>query len=220
MPAVDRAQHTVLENREKQPGASSQVRFRLLAVPFFLSGVAALIYQVCWQRLLFVAFGVDIESITIIVSTFMLGLGIGALAGGRLADRFPDRIVAMFSAIELGIGLFGLASPQVIETVGALTVRQSLPVIALANFMALLVPTLLMGATLPMLVAFLVRAAGSVGVSIGGLYFVNTMGAATGALAIGFVLLHYIELNTAIHAAAAINFLVSASVPLLFRHRS
>jgi predicted membrane-bound spermidine synthase len=220
MPAVDRAQHTVLENREKQPGASSQVRFRLLAVPFFLSGVAALIYQVCWQRLLFVAFGVDIESITIIVSTFMLGLGIGALVGGRLADRFPDRIVAMFSAIELGIGLFGLASPQVIETVGALTVRQSLPVIALANFMALLVPTLLMGATLPMLVAFLVRAAGSVGVSIGGLYFVNTMGAATGALAIGFVLLHYIELNTAIHAAAAINFLVSASVPLLFRHRS
>ena len=220
MPAVDRAQHTVLENRERQPGASSQVRFRLLAVPFFLSGVAAVIYQVCWQRLLFVAFGVDIESITIIVSTFMLGLGIGALAGGRLADRFPDRIVAMFSAIELGIGLFGLASPQVIETVGALTVRQSLPVIALANFMALLVPTLLMGATLPMLVAFLVRAAGSVGVSIGGLYFVNTMGAATGALAIGFVLLHYIELNTAIHAAAAINFLVSASVPLLFRHRS
>lgn len=220
MPAVDRAQQTVLENRERQPAASSHVRFRLLAVPFFLSGVAALIYQVCWQRLLFVAFGVDIESITIIVSTFMLGLGIGALVGGRLADRFPERIVAMFSAIELGIGLFGLASPQIIETVGALTVRQSLPVIALANFTALLVPTLLMGATLPMLVAFLVRAAGSVGVSIGGLYFVNTMGAATGALAIGFVLLNYIELNAAIHAAAAINFLVSASVPLLFRQRA
>ena len=219
MPAVDRARHTALESRKSQWGASSHVRFRLLAVPFFLSGVAALVYQVSWQRLLFVAFGVDIESITIIVSTFMLGLGIGALAGGRLADRFPERTVALFALIELGIGLFGLASPQVIETVGALTVRQSLPVIALANFLALLVPTLLMGATLPMLVAFLVRAAGSVGVSIGGLYFVNTMGAATGALAIGFVLLHYIELNTAIHAAAAINFLVAGSVPMLFRRR-
>jgi predicted membrane-bound spermidine synthase len=209
-----------LESRATQPGASGHAGFQLLAVPFFLSGVAALIYQVCWQRLLFVAFGVDIESITIIVSTFMLGLGIGALAGGQLADRFPDRIVAMFALIELGIGLFGLASPQVIESVGALTVRQSLPVIALANFLALLVPTLLMGATLPMLVAFLVRATGSVGVSIGGLYFVNTMGAATGALAVGFFLLHYIELNTAIYAAAAINFLVSGTVLMLFRRRS
>lgn len=220
MPAVDRAQQAVLQSRTRQPGASSHARFRLLAVPFFLSGVAALIYQVCWQRLLFVAFGVDIESITIIVSTFMLGLGIGALAGGQLADRFPDRIVAIFALIELGIGLFGLASPRVIETVGALTVRHSLPVIAMANFAALLVPTVLMGATLPMLVAFLVRATGNVGVSIGGLYFVNTMGAATGALAIGFVLLHYIELNTAIHAAAAINFLVGGTVLMLFRRRS
>jgi len=220
MPAVDRALHTVLENRAKQPGASGSAAYRLLAVPFFLSGVAALVYQVCWQRLLFVAFGVDIESITIIVSTFMLGLGIGALAGGQLADRFPDRIVAMFALAEVGIGLFGLASPQVIESVGALTVRQSLPVIALANFLALLVPTLLMGATLPMLVAFLVRAAGSVGVSIGGLYFVNTLGAATGALAVGFVLLDFIELNAAIHVAAAINFLVSGTVLVLFRRRS
>ncbi len=59
----------------------------LLAV-FFVSGGSALIYQVAWQRLLFSAFGVDIESITIVVSTFMLGLGCGALLGGQAADRF------------------------------------------------------------------------------------------------------------------------------------
>ena len=47
---------------------------------FMISGTAALIYQICWQRLLFEGFGVDMESVTIVVSTFMLGLGLGALA--------------------------------------------------------------------------------------------------------------------------------------------
>ena len=63
---------------------------------FVVSGAAALIYQVCWQRMLFEGFGVDIESVTIIVSAFMLGLGLGSLAGGELADRFPHRLIALF----------------------------------------------------------------------------------------------------------------------------
>ena len=206
-----------MEDQLGHTARRADLRFRLLAAPFFLSGVAALIYQVCWQRLLFVAFGVDIESITIIVSTFMLGLGIGALLGGQLADRFPDRIIELFALAELGIGLFGLFSPALIELVGSLTVQHSLTVIAAANFLMLLAPTLLMGATLPMLVAFVVRTVGNVGVSIGGLYFVNTMGAALGALAVGFLLLYYLDLGTTIRIAAGINLLVSAGVLLLFR---
>jgi len=199
------------------PGARTDSRFRLLAAPFFLSGVAALIYQVCWQRLLFSAFGVDIESITIIVSTFMLGLGAGALVGGQLADRFPERIIMLFALAEFGIGLFGLLSPTLIREVGRLTIQAPLPVMATANFLLLLIPTVLMGATLPMLVAFLVRTIGNVGVSIGGLYFINTAGAAIGALAVGFLLLYYFDLDTTIYGAAGVNFLVSAGVLLLFR---
>jgi len=202
------------------PDARMDGRFRLLAAPFFLSGVAALVYQVCWQRLLFSAFGVDIESITIIVSTFMLGLGVGALVGGQLADRFPDRIIALFALAEFGIGLFGLLSPTLIREVGRLTIQAPLPVIAAANFLLLLIPTVLMGATLPMLVAFLVRTIGNVGVSIGGLYFINTAGAAIGALAVGFLLLYYLELDTTIYAAAGVNFLVAAGVLLLFRAKA
>ena len=202
------------------PGTRTDSRFRLLVAPFFLSGVAALIYQVCWQRLLFAAFGVDIESITIIVSTFMLGLGVGALVGGQLADRFPERIIALFALAEFGIGLFGLLSPTVIREVGRLTIEAPLPVIAAANFLLLLIPTVLMGATLPMLVAFLVRTIGNVGVSIGGLYFINTAGAAIGALAVGFLLLYYFDLDTTIYGAAGVNFLVAAGVLLLFRAKA
>lgn len=195
-------------------------RFRLLIIPFFLSGVAALVYQLSWQRLLFVAFGVDIESITIIVSTFMLGLGVGALLGGQLADRYPGRIIELFAGAEFLIGTFGLFSPKLIAMVGEATIQSSLPVVATANFVLLLVPTVLMGATLPMLVAFLVVTVRNVGVSIGGLYFVNTLGAAFGAFVVGMIWLHYFELNTTIYSASALNFAVSVGILALFRRKA
>ena len=101
---------------------------------FMISGTAALIYQICWQRLLFEGFGVDIESVTIVVSTFMLGLGLGALAGGEIADRFPDRVIPMFAMIELATGAFGVCSPYLIRAISAATVNGSLATIAAVNF--------------------------------------------------------------------------------------
>ena len=181
----------------------------LLLSVFSLSGIAALIYQVCWQRILFGIFGVDIESITIVVSTFMLGLGCGALLGGQLADRFGDRIVELFIAAELGIGLFGLSSTRLIPLVGDRFVDANLATIATASFLLLLVPTTLMGATLPMLVAHLVKTSRSVGISIGNLYLVNTLGAAVGALATGIVLFLTFTLNQTIGIAAGMNFTVA-----------
>jgi xanthine/uracil permease len=64
------------------PARSSAHPSARIAFAFFLSGAVALIYQVCWQRLLFAVVGVDIESVTPIVSAFMLGLGLGAALGG------------------------------------------------------------------------------------------------------------------------------------------
>jgi MFS family permease len=179
---------------------------------FFASGIAALIYQICWQRLLFVAFGVDIESVTIIVSTFMLGLGAGALVGGELADRFPHHTLTFFSLTELAIGAFGIVSPTLIRAVGSVAVHGSLPTIAAANFLLLLCPTVMMGATLPILVAHIVRSRRSVGVSIGLLYFVNTLGAALGAAVTGFLTFYYIGITATIYVAAALNIAVSAAV--------
>ena len=192
--------------------------FMALSFPFFASGFAALTYQVCWQRLLFVAFGVDLESVTIIVSSFMLGLGAGALVGGRLADKYPNRIIIMFASAEAAIGIFGLLSPTLIPAVGNATMTYSLPIVALANFLLLLIPTSMMGATLPMLVAFLVARSNNVGLSIGSLYQVNTLGAGLGALLTGFLMFHYLDLIQSIHVAVALNFGASALVVLLFRN--
>jgi predicted membrane-bound spermidine synthase len=187
---------------------------------FLLSGFAALTYQVCWQRILFGAFGVDTESITIIVSTFMLGLGCGALVGGQLADRFCDRLVELFAAAEAGIALFGFASPHLLAAVGERFVDAALPTIAVVNFLLLLVPTTLMGATLPMLVAHLFQSSRSVGVSIGSLYFANTVGAALGALATGMVLFMFLTLDQTIYVAAVLNLTVATITVLGLRRTS
>src|ERR1700728_3376346 len=179
---------------------------------FMISGTAALIYQVCWQRLLFEGFGVDIESVTIVVSTFMLGLGLGALAGGEIADRFPDRVIPMFAMIELTTGAFGVCSPYLIRAISAATVNGSLATIAAVNFGLLLIPTTLMGATLPILVTHVVRRYRNLGVSVGALYFANTLGAAFGAGFTGFVALYYLALTSTIDIAAGLNIAVGATV--------
>lgn len=180
-----------------------------LAPLFFISGVAALVYQICWQRLLFSAFGIDIESVTIVVSVFMLGLGLGAIAGGQLADWKPRQALLFFALTELGIGVFGIFSPDLIRAAGDTLVGRPEWQIAIANFALLLIPTVLMGATLPILVAYVTRMWGNVGKSIGMLYQVNTFGAAVGVAAVGFFWFLLFELDAAIRTAAALNFMIS-----------
>jgi MFS family permease len=192
-------------------GAAAATHPRIIPL-FVVSGAAALIYQVCWQRMLFEGFGVDIESVTIIVSAFMLGLGLGSLAGGELADRYPRRLIALFAVIELCTAACGFCSPDLIHAAGRFAVNHSLFEIGLLNFALLLVPTTLMGATLPILVAHAVRVYRNVGMSVGALYFANTLGAAFGAAFTGFVALYYLGLTSTIYLAALLNIGVSAAV--------
>jgi predicted membrane-bound spermidine synthase len=182
------------------------------AIAFFLSGFAALVYQVAWQRLLFVVVGVDIESVTIVVSTFMFGLGVGALLGGYLADRFPRRILLAFCLFETAIAAYGLVSVDLLVWSAQLFSGLDRPAAALLSFALLLPPTLCMGATLPMLIANAFRSSGSVGVSTGTLYFINTLGAALGAIAVGFLLFYWFDLRQTIGIAAAMNLAASAIV--------
>src|SRR5438093_13706059 len=83
---------------------------RVLCVLFFFSGFPALIYQLVWQRALFRIFGVNIESVTIVVTAFMLGLGLGSLAGGWLSKRRDIPLLPLLAAIELLTAAFGTLS--------------------------------------------------------------------------------------------------------------
>lgn len=180
-----------------------------LAAIFFISGLSALIYQVCWQRLLFTGFGVDLTSITVIVSVFMAGLGIGAFFGGRIADKFPQNIIVIFCFIEFGIGCFGLFSHTAIKNLQEILIHANLMVTALGSFIILLFPTFLMGTTLPLLTSFFNQHIQNIGDSIGQLYFYNTLGAAFGALATGFILFNHFTLSHTIYIAAMLNLGIS-----------
>jgi spermidine synthase len=144
---------------------SRQQRERVfLSILFFCSGMPALIYQIVWQRALFSIYGVNAESVAVIVAAFMLGLGIGSLLGGWVSARFPAKAVVLFGLSELGIAAFGMASLRVFHWAAGFSAGASLPATILFGFLLLIVPTVLMGATLPLLVQHLVSRSGSVAV--------------------------------------------------------
>ena len=190
---------------------------RILCVLFFFSGFPALIYQLTWQRALFRIFGVNIESVTIVVTAFMLGLGLGSLAGGWLSKRRGIPLLPLLAAIELMTGAFGLLSLGIFDRVGQLIVGMPLTVTAGVSLALVMVPTLLMGATLPLLVCNLVRRSGNVGSAVGLLYYVNTLGAGAACLVCAVVLFPFVGMQGAVYVAAAINGAVALGA--LFAHR-
>lgn len=193
---------------------------RLLALIFLGSGLAALLYQLAWQRRLMVLFGTDIESITVVVTAFMAGLGLGSLAGGRVSRRSDRRLTLWFAGIEAAIGVYGLASLPLMDAVAARAVAPGHLTTGLIALGLVLVPTLLMGATLPLLVAWLVRQRPDVGRAVGLLYCVNTLGAALGALLAVSLVLGSLGLAGTVRLAAAINLTCALSVALAGRGRS
>lgn len=183
-----------------------------LFLVFGVSGFAALLYQVVWQRSLFAIFGINTESVTVVVTAFMLGLGLGSLAGGRISEDPKRSVLLVFSLVELGIGVFGLVSLSLFRAAGEALLHASAVVTAGATFLLVLIPTLLMGATLPLLVAFVVRESGNVGRSVGLLYLVNTFGSAAAALLGVRAVLPYLGQTGAVRVAVALNFAASLAV--------
>lgn len=184
----------------------------LLTGSFMLSGAAALMYQVSWQRSLYGMIGVDMDSITIIVSMFMFGLGFGGVLGGWFSDLLPKYRIQIYAFAELSIASYGFCSLRILEGFESWLVVHGVGAshAALTSFLFLAPPTLLMGMTLPLLTIVFNEWRGNIGVSVGQLYFMNTLGAAAGAGLVPFVLLPIVPLDAVIRLAALGNLVVAA----------
>jgi spermidine synthase len=187
---------------------------------FFLSGFAALTYQVVWQRLLIVFAGGDVHAVTLIVTAYMGGLGLGSLIGGRLADRLGvRRSLSAFALVELFIGAFAVFSKELYYDAlyNSIPATASLPTLTIVLFASLLWPTLLMGMSLPLLAKALTPALASIGRVVGALYGWNTLGAAAGALVSTWLLLPRLGLQGSLWFGAGCNVLCALAGAWLAR---
>ena len=193
------------------------------AACFVLSGVAGLLYQTIWSRQYSLVLGTSEAAVSVVLAVYMLGLALGAALVPRWMHGPGTRPLRLFALLELGIAACALAIPPLLALVGDgyVAVAGGLPdppsavgalprlYFALACLL-LLVPTMLMGATLPVLAGFAVRSAADTGPRIAGLYAANTLGAAAGALAGGWWLVPDFGLRISTAVAMALNLLVTA----------
>jgi spermidine synthase len=182
-----------------------------LALLFFCSGMPALLYQIVWQRTLFAIYGVNAQSVAVVVTAFMAGLGIGSFVGGRLSARFPRHGILIFGIAELGVAVFGLSSLRIFHWVAAYTAGSNLVSTVFFSLLLLFVPTVLMGATFPLLVEHLILRTNRVGTSVSTLYFVNTFGSAAACYFCATFLLRDFGQSGSVAIAACMNTAVGAT---------
>mgnify|MGYP003507137759 FL=1 len=186
---------------------------------YFISGFTALLYQVAWQRMLGLFSGSDVRSVTIIVASYLLGLGLGNLLGGSVSDRLSNqKCVMVYGCCNLAIAAFALASRFLFYDLLFLRLQylaQSLPVTLGIVFFSLLIPTVLMGISLPMLSKAVNRSAEGAASLIGWLYGFNTLGSGLGTLVSGWYIVGTLGYDKTVYLGALFSFTVGVSALIL-----
>lgn len=187
----------------------------LLFVVFTVTGFSALTLQVLWQRVIALHAGVDLVSFTTVIAAFLAGLGFGSLLGGVIADRLgPRRSAICFAAANAVIGVFSFVSIWLFyDLYQSVAPELTSPASKFAfNAGLVLVPTTLMGLSLPLVAKTIVGQISHAGALIGRLYAFNTIGAALGAATSGWVLLGTLGFETTARVAGSLNILSAAIV--------
>src|SRR6185295_11212172 len=181
-----------------------------LVFVFFVSGFAALLYQIIWQRMLSFFGGADVYAVTIIVSAFMGGLGFGSLTGGYLADRLAARgRLLAFAACELAVAVFATFSATIYYDVLYVQLGSwalSRAAMAAVIFAVTLWPTFFMGMSLPLLTTAMTHDARRPARWVPILYGWNTLGAACGSLVAAAILFRLVDFVTSVRIGAVLSF--------------
>ena len=187
---------------------------------FALTGFSALTLQVVWQRVISLHSGVDLASTTTVVAAFLAGLGFGSLLGGWLADRLgARRSLATFAIANVGIGVFAWISLLLFYDL----YRELVPHLTSTfasfcfNTVILLVPTTLMGLSLPLVARAVTSSVADAGPLIGRMYGINTIGAGAGAAVAGWFFLGTYGFTTTTRIAGTLNVVAAILIYLIYR---
>jgi spermidine synthase len=181
---------------------------------YFSSGVCSLVYQVVWQRLLKLTLGNTTYASSITVATFLGGLALGSFLVRQRVDAIPNKLKT-YALLEIAISLVALVSPWVMSSADGLYVMvyqgvDASPILVttlqiIVSVLVLLVPTVLMGTTLPLVSSWLVESASQTGRWVGKLYSLNTFGAMVGCALSGFYLIRLFGVHETLYLAVAVN---------------
>ena len=196
----------------------------LIYLMFFLSGAAALIYQVVWVRSMTLVFGGSHLAVTSVLSIFMAGLAIGGYLFGRYADRVKKPL-RLYGLLEVGIAVFAAVFIGLMKIYPSFYVslaqwRGNSPlylssVRVLFSVIALIIPTTLMGGTLPVLSKIVSGHPNRIRGPLSFLYGFNTLGAVLGATVAGFFLMRLYSVSATLHIAIITNLLIGLTSILL-----
>ena len=196
--------------------------YPLVLLFFFLSGMTGLIYEILWTRMITGIIGAAPFAVSIVLTVFMGGLGLGSYIAGRRIDGIagPGRLLRLYGILELTIGMYGLALPHLLTFMRPMYVfayNRLFDQFFLYNLLTfagcsllLVAPVICMGATLPLLSRFYVTSMEHVGSHLGRLYGINTIGAAAGSLICGFWLIAHAGIPGSLMIAVWINAIIGA----------
>ena len=212
-------------------------RFPLVAALFLVSGATGLLYEVAFSKLLGYVFGATAYAVSTVLAAFMGGLALGAHFGGRHAARVRRPLVA-YGALEILVGVVCALSPFAFEALTGAYVRvaraapESLALLTAARAgltaLVVVVPTVAMGATLPVLSRIVAGSAAEpdgeatgrardanranranrAGRRLTSLYAINTAGGALGALSGAYAVLPALGIRGTLWAAAIANLVI------------
>ncbi len=192
---------------------------RIILLCFFASGFSGLVYQVIWVRELILVFGATTFAISTVLTAFMGGLALGSFYFGRRSVSISDPL-RLYALLEIGIGVYGLLVPFIFAALPIIYqplwrwLQLSFFALSIIRFLfaalVLILPTALMGATLPVLASHYAREQSRVGLRVGTLYTVNTFGAVLGAATTGFMLIPMFGMRFTTFIAAALNLLLGS----------
>jgi spermidine synthase len=205
---------------KNNPNNSASKLFVLILSCFFVSGLTGLIYQILWTRMIVKIIGSAPFAVTIVLTVFMGGLGLGSYLASRTIDQIKDplKLVRLYGILELVIGAYGIVFPLLLilfRPLYAVIYNQlfhyflGYNLITFAGcLLILLIPVTCMGATLPILSRFFITKMSRVGTHVGRLYGTNTIGAAAGALLCGFWLIQAFGVWGSLAFAVALNTII------------
>lgn len=195
---------------------------RVLTGLFFLTGATSLVFEVLWVRGLTLVVGNTTFAVSLVVAAFLGGLAAGNALAGQLSLKVvhPLRGYAIAEALAgvLALGVT-LLLPRLASALGALGLPGGGPVAARLAVVALLMapPTVVMGASLPLLASWVGKTFAAAGIEVGRLYTVNTLGAAAGCALAGFFLIGAVGVSTTAYLACAVNLAVGGCAAVLAR---